>query len=117
MSNKAEKVENVSAENTEEVVTSGVGTYTFKNPVMINGEETSEIKYDLTELTGKVVRRAKSELQKRGYTVALKELDECFHAALFAEACGLSVDDVENFPANDYMNIADLVRDFLNGEE
>ena len=96
---------------------SGVGTYVFKKPTKIEGEELKEISYDFSEINGKAIRQAKSELQKRSYTVAVKELDECFHAALFAIASGLSIDSVESLSAVDYMNVADLARDFLMGED
>ena len=96
---------------------SGVGEYKFVKPVKIDGEEKESIPYDFTMLNGSHIRHAKSELQKRGYTVAVKELDEVFHAAMFAEAAGISVADVERFSPHDYNNIADLARDFLYGED
>ena len=104
-------------EAVEPVKQSGVGTYVFKKPTTIEGEVVKEINYDFTEINGKAIRQAKSDLQKRSYTVAVKELDECFHAALFAQASGLTIDNVESFSAVDYMNVADLARDFLMGEE
>lgn len=101
----------------EEVKEIGVGTYVFKKPVKIDGEEVKEISYDLTSLNGSAIRRTKGNLQRKGYTVAVKELDEVFHTALFAEAVGWTIDNVESLPASDYMNIADLVRDFLTAED
>jgi pyridoxine 5'-phosphate synthase PdxJ len=103
-------------EQVKEVEQSGVGVYVFKHPTKIEGDDVKEISYDFTEINGKAIRQAKSELQKRSYTVAVKELDECFHAALFAQASGLTLDSVEILHAVDYMNVADLARDFLMGE-
>lgn len=100
-----------------EVEESSVGTYVFKKPTKIDGVEVTEISYNLDEINGVAIRRAKGELQRRGYTVALKELDEVFHAALFAQASGLTLDNVESFSAVDYMNVADIARGFLNGGE
>lgn len=100
-----------------EVENSGVGTYKFKKPTVIDGEKKEEINYDLSQLTGVTLRRAKAELQKRGYTVAVKELDEVFHTAIFAEVAGLTIDNVESFSAVDYLGVANIVRDFLMGEE
>ena len=82
--------------NIEEEV-KGVGTYVFKKPTKIDGEEVKEIAYDLNLLNGKSIRNARSELGKRGYAVVLKEFDEVYNAALFAEASGLTFDNVECF--------------------
>lgn len=100
----------------QEVETSGVGVYKFKNPTVIEGTPVKEITYDLTKINGKAIRSARSALGKRSYAVAIKELDEVFHAALFAEASDLSFDSVEEFSAVDYMAVADIVKDFLKGE-
>ena len=101
----------------ESVESVDAGVYTFKKPTKLDGEVVTEIRYDFSEINGAAIRRAKSELQKRGYTVAVKELDEVFHSAIFALASGLTIDNVESFSAVDYMNVADIARDFLNGEE
>ena len=110
MSEKKEEV-------VEEVAKSGVGTYKFKQPTMIDGEVVTEINYDLTSLNGSAVRRAKGELSRRGYIVAANIIDEVFHAALFAEATGLTLDNVESFALVDYMEIASIVQVFWNGED
>ena len=109
----SEKTKVAAEKEAVEVEESGVGTYVFKKPTKIDGDEVTEISYDLSDLTGAAIRRAKADLQKRGYTVAVKELDECFHAALFAQASGLTIDNVEGFAGVDYMNVANIVRDFL----
>ncbi len=93
------------------------GVYTFKRPTKIDGDVVTEIAYDFSEINGASIRKAKSELQKRGYTVAVKELDECYHAALFAQAAGLTIDNVESFGLVDYNNVADIARDFLQAED
>lgn len=95
----------------------GVGTYTFKVPTNINGEEVKTIDYDFTALNGSNIRNARSGLGRAGYVVAVKELDECFHAAMFAEAAGISLADVERFDMRDYEAVADIAKDFLYGEE
>lgn len=104
----------INEEETEEVL---CGTYVFKRPTKIDGEVVSEINYDFSEINGASIRKAKSELQRRGYTVAVKELDECYHAALFAQASGLTLDNVESFSLIDYNNIADIARGFLQTED
>jgi hypothetical protein len=96
---------------------SGVGEYKFVKPAKIDGEVKESVPYDFTMLNGSHIRHAKGELQRRGYTVAVKELDEVFHAAMFAEAAGISIAEVEAFSPRDYNAVADLARDFLYGEE
>jgi hypothetical protein len=115
MSEKNVNVADTVEENTEEI--SGVGTYTFKKPTNINGEMVETIDYDFTALNGSNIRHARSELAKTGYVVAVKELDACFHSAMFAEAAGISLADVERFDMRDYENVADIAKDFLYGEE
>lgn len=108
---------NVNVAETVEEAVAGVGTYTFKQPAKINGEEVKTIDYDFTTLNGSNIRNARSELAKTGYVVTVKELDSCFHAAMFAEAAGISLADVERFDMRDYENVADIAKDFLYGEE
>ena len=105
------------AEKVEEVIQIGAGTYVLKKPTTIDGAEVKEVSYDLASLNGSAIRRVKGNLQRKGYTVAVKELDEVFHTALFAEAVGWTVDNVEALSAVDYMNVADIVRDFLAAED
>jgi hypothetical protein len=102
---------------TDAVEENGVGDYKFIEHANIDGKKVESIPYDFTELNGSHIRHAKGELQRLGYTVAVKELDEVFHAAMFAEAAGISVADVERFSTRDYNAVADLVRDFLYGED
>lgn len=99
-----------------EILESGAGEYKFKKPAKIDGEIVETIKYDFNEITGENVRKARSELGKRGYVVSVKELDECYHAALFAEAAGITYADVERFSMADYTAVASIASAFLNGE-
>jgi hypothetical protein len=93
-------------------------TLKLKKPVNINGELTSEIEYDLEGLTGADIQHAVKELGKKGIVVSVTELDSNYHAAIFAEAAGLSLDDVLLLGAKDYNAATTLVRDFfLNDTE
>jgi hypothetical protein len=111
--------ENKVVETVEETAaeTTGIGEYVFKKPAKIDGEEVKSITYDFTALNGANIRHARSELGKLGYAVTLKELDSCFHAAMFAEAAGVSLADVERFDMRDYEAVSDIAKDFLYGEE
>lgn len=106
---------NLTAELVEE--TTGIGTYVFKAPTKINGEAVEKIDYDFTALDGSNIRNARASLGKVGYVVTVKELDSCFHAAMFAEAAGISLADVERFDMRDYEKVADIAKDFLYGED
>ena len=90
-----------------------MATLKLKKPAMINGEETSEIEYDLDELTGKDIQDATKELQKRGIIVSVVETDPNYQAMLFAMASGLSYEDIQKLGAKDYNDIIILVRDFF----
>ena len=107
--------ENKTLETVEKIT--GVGTYTFKEPTTIDGETVETINYDFTALNGSNVRNARSELGKKGYIISSKMIDECYHAAMFAEAAGISYADVERFGMRDYSAVADIAQDFLVGEE
>ena len=97
--------------------TIGVGTYKLKKPTLIDGVQVKELNYNLEALDGKAIRNIRTTLGRRGYIVSAKEIDSVLHAAMFAEACGLTIDNIEALSATDYMNVADIVRDFLIGEE
>lgn len=101
----------------ETEITSGVGVYKLRKPTKIDGNIVSELSYNLDSLTGSDIKRIRTALGKRGYIVTAKEIDSVLHAAIFAEASGLTMDNIEALNAFDYMNVADIVRDFLLGED
>lgn len=115
MSEKNTNVSKAVEEKVEEVA--GVGTYTFKTATTIDGEKVESINYDFTALNGSNIRNARAELGKRGYVISAKVIDECFHAAMFAEAAGISYADVERFGMRDYSAVSDIAQAFLYGEE
>lgn len=95
----------------------GVGTYVFKKPTKIDGEEVTEINYDFNAINGAAIRDIRAELGKRAYAVSVPEIDQVFQAGMFAVASGLTLDNVEAFALRDYMNVTELARDFLLAEE
>jgi hypothetical protein len=95
----------------------GVGTYTFKHPTKIEGDIVTEISYDFTKLNGKAVREARSELAKRSYFIASQQVDEVYHAAMFALAADISLDAVEAFSIYDYGKVAGIAQVFLNAQD
>lgn len=96
----------------------GVGIYTFiKQGTKIDGVEVKDVAYDFNQLDGDNICHARAELAKEGYFVAVKQLDEAYHAAMFAEAAGISFADVKRFGIKDFSNVADIAKDFMFGEE
>lgn len=85
----------------------------LKKPIMIDGEEKTEIEYDIESLTGEDVQQATKDLNKAGIMVTTIELDSNYHAALFAKAAGLMFEDMSRLSAKDYAKATTLVRDFF----
>ena len=113
MSEKIVKA-NEAAETAENT---GVGTYVFKKPTKIDGEEVKEINYDFNIINGAAIRDIRTELGKRAYAVSVPEIDQVFQAAMFAHASGITLDNVEAFALRDFMNVTELARDFLLAED
>lgn len=82
-------------------------------PATINGEQVKEIEYDLEGLTGVDISAATRSLKATGVQVGTLELDPDYHAALFAQAAGISLEDVKALSAKDYTKAATTVRDFF----
>lgn len=86
----------------------------LKKPVMIDGEEKTEIAYDLDNLTGADVQRVTKELQlQENYIPTVPEIDQNYNAALFAVAAGIAREDVKRFSLKDYAEAAGKVRAFF----
>lgn len=85
----------------------------LKKPVMIDGEEKTEIEYDLEALTGNDIQKASIELTNKGIMTTTIELDSNYHAALFAKAAGLMFEDMNRLSAKDYTKATTLVRNFF----
>lgn len=112
----SEKIEKSNAA-VETATNTGVGTYVFKKPTTIDGEEVKEINYDFNVINGAAIRDIRTELGKRAYAASVPEIDQVFQAGMFAVACGLTLDNVEAFALRDYFNVTELARDFLLAEE
>ena len=85
----------------------------LKKPFMLDGEEVTEINYDLDALTGNDIEKAITDLGKKGVIVAMVETDQRYHAMLFAIASGMSYEDVCRLPVKDFNKAANAVRDFF----
>ena len=92
----------------------------LKKPVDINGETVTKINYDIDKLTAQDFETAIKQLSKRKIVVKVQELDPMFHAALFAQAADMDLNDIMLLGAKDFANVGLLVRNFIymdQGEE
>ena len=82
----------------------------LKRPVMIDGEEKTEIPYDLEKLTGSDLETALQDMKRNGIQVGAIEIDPSYHMAIFAQAAGVAYEDVKRMSAKDCKNALALVR-------
>lgn len=85
----------------------------LKKPIKINGEEVTEIEYDLDAITGADVQQVTQEMQKLNMVIAVPELDTNYHAMLFAKASGIDYTDMQRMSLKDYTTATGVVRDFF----
>ena len=111
MSDKKEVV--VATDEATEVVEQVGSVLELRKPILIDGEMTDKIPYNLENLTGYDIQHANKELSKRGMQVMVSELDQNYHAMLFAIASGLSFEDVSRLNLKDYNKMCSVVRDFF----
>lgn len=90
-----------------------MAVFKLSKPVKIDGQEKTEITYDLEALTGEDIQRITTKIQAEGIIISTVEFDINYHAAVFAEAAGLMYEDVKRFSAKDYNRISSVVRNFF----
>ena len=62
----------------------------LKRPALIDGEEKTEIPYDLEKLTGSDLETALQDMKRNGIQVGAIEIDPSYHMAIFAQAAGVA---------------------------
>ena len=85
----------------------------LKKPFELDGEQVTEIEYDLESLTGNHIEQAIAQLGKKGIVVTLVETDQRYHAMLFSIAAGIAYEDVTRLSAKDFAKATTAVRDFF----
>lgn len=93
-------------------------TLVLTKPIMINGVEVNEIKYDFDNFTAKDKMRAGKRYKKDGGIISVQELDSDYHLYIFAEAAAkadrnVDLDDILRLNAKDSSRAESLVRDFF----
>ena len=104
--NVKENLEPVVIDPNEEVLV-------LKKPVMIDGREVKEIKYNVEKLTGASIEKAIKDLAKRKIGVVMPESDTLLHCQLFAYASNLDYTDIQRFSMSDYINAISIIRGFF----
>jgi len=90
-----------------------MSTFKLSKAAHINGQEVTEIEYDLERLTTDDIDNANLELKKLGQQVAVQELDQKLLSILFAYSAGLGPNDLKVLNAKDYIKVSGIVRNFL----
>ncbi len=93
-------------ENTENILK-------LSKPIMINGEERNQLKYDFENMTARDKLEVGKRLKMDGFPISVEEIDSDYHFYLFAGA----VVKAENTTAKpeDAIDISDLLR--LNAKD
>lgn len=96
----------------------------LQKPIMINGNEVSELSYNLEEMSARDKAEATKAFKKAGNMIMVQELDADYHLYLFAAAVkkvdsSIEVEDVLRMSAKDSVKAEAAVRDFffINSEE
>ena len=82
-------------------------------PVTIDGEEKTELEFDLDNLMADSVEQAIKTLGKKGHIVTVQETDPILHATLFAIAAEIDYTDMTRLHAKDYLKAGIEVRNFF----
>ena len=95
-------------------------TMQLKKPLLVNGQDFRELKFDFDELTAFDMDRAGKLLKDDGSYVNIMELDAGYHYKIFSVAVAkrntdITVYDMMRLGARDYADAAKLVRSFFFG--
>lgn len=90
--------------------------FKLKKAIPIDGEEKEVLEYDLEELTGENVALAVKDLAQHNLIPTITEFDQNYHAAIFAQAAGISYADVKRMALKDFNRACNVVRDFFQND-
>lgn len=94
----------------------------LEKPILVNGEDVKEIKFDFDEMTGTNTENAFKNATKSGYIVSSSyELDPIIGVYMFAEAAKMNYSDLERMSLKDYIKAGTCAKYFfiqsLNGDQ
>lgn len=81
-------------------------------PVMIDGAAFTNLEYDFDNLEATAVEQAIKSLKRSQHIIMAQETDPLLHAAIFAQAAGIDLTDMQRLSAKDYLEAGRRVRDF-----
>lgn len=87
--------------------------YELKKPIKIDGKEFKVINYDLEALTGEDIDQVTILLALDNRHIQFPEIDQTYHAAIFARAAGIDLSDVKRMAGPDYMRVGRIVKNFF----
>ena len=92
----------------------------LRKPLLVNGKEKKELKYDFEELTAQDMDRAGKYLKDDGSYINVAELDAGYHYKIFCIAVmkqdpEISVTDMSRLSGVDYLTASRRSRDFFIG--
>ncbi len=82
-------------------------------PVMIDGAAFTNLEYDFDNLEATAVEQAIKSLKHSQHIIIAQETDPLLHAAIFAQAAGIDLTDMQRLSAKDYLEAGRRVRDFF----
>lgn len=90
--------------------------YKLLKPITFEGEEVTEIEYDLDAINGSVVIATERELGASGDIKAVPYASPEFHALIFAKAAKKPAEFVLALKAPDFVEVTSVVHLFLLGQ-
>jgi hypothetical protein len=96
----------------------GQQVFKLSRPIMVDGSEVHELKYDFDALTAFDKLQVGKASRAMGLTVSIPELDSDYHLCIFAKTCqkankALEMADVFRMSAKDSVIASNLVRNFF----
>lgn len=90
----------------------------LSRPIMINGEERKELKYDFENMTARDKLEIGKRIKQDGIPVSVEELDTDYHFYLFAGAVAkadkdIDISDLMRLNAKDAQKGAGIARNFF----
>lgn len=120
--NEVSAVEEISEVVEDEEVKEQEGVYKLKKPLMVNGEEKTELHYDFDAITAKDIMQVSRDLKSKGVVVMMAQFDDENLINLFAKAVAkvdnsVTLNDLMRLSAKDTFKIVALTRSFFYKED
>lgn len=91
--------------------------YVFETPYVFEGKTYEEIEFDLANLKGSDISKAKKRFNSEGMISPFPTMDSDFCAILLSVVAKLPIEFFTEMPARDYCAVTNLVNHFLNSAD